>query len=158
MIEWKADAISDFIDRLRLGCSSDYAALALPHKEDGWKFKWCYASGSVNQRYKQMVIRRGKGLPGFALLLGRTLTHDQGMAEYEGALMRMKMECPLMLAEGLQAAAAVPMGASADEIGVLMVGQRKARVYSESDLLYIRDCAVQLIPLLNRNHLPISYK
>jgi hypothetical protein len=132
---FEADAFSHYIDDLRMDTSSDFVALALS-LDDGWKYHWHYASGSANYRYKRMTVKRGKGLPGLALTLGRTVTSEGANG--------LKLECALMVVEGLCSAAAIPIGPAAGEIGVMMVGSRQPYVYSSSELQLFQNRAAEL--------------
>jgi nitrogen regulatory protein A len=145
------EAISGQIDRLRLYPFIDFAALALT-EDEGRCYQWRYVSGNANQRYKRMVVKRGKGLPGMALLYGKLLVKDMQTAR-EG---EFKVECPLMLAEGLQAAAALPIPSLPVPVGVLMVGSRQPSVYSAGNLQDLKAVAGELCGLLSSSGTALS--
>jgi hypothetical protein len=53
-----------------------------------------------------------------------------------------------MIAEGLQAATAIPIPATSYDCGVLMIGTRQAYSYTANDLKYVQECAKELALLL----------
>jgi hypothetical protein len=57
-----------------------------------------------------------------------------------------------MIAEGLQAAAAIPIPATSYDCGVLMIGTREAYSYTANDLKYVQDCAKELALLLKADN------
>ncbi|WP_240419266.1 GAF domain-containing protein [Paenibacillus periandrae] len=139
MVEYEEDPMRRLIDHLRISSSHDFAALALP-REDGRTYAWYYASGNMNHRYKGMVVKRGKGLPGLALRLGEAVISDSSSRNTGGE----KLNCALMTAEGLHAAAAVPIGPLAAPNGIIMVGARQARLYTTTELQYLDSCAIEV--------------
>ncbi|SFK78075.1 hypothetical protein SAMN03159341_101544 [Paenibacillus sp. 1_12] len=139
MVEYEGDPIRRLIDHLRISSSNDFAALALP-REDGRTFAWYYASGNMNYRYKWMIVKRGKGLPGLAWMLGEAVAMDASSRDLAG----VKLECSLMTAEGLRSAAAAPLGSSASPSGIVIMGTRQARLYTASELQYLNSCAIEM--------------
>ncbi|WP_262682010.1 hypothetical protein [Paenibacillus baimaensis] len=139
MVEYEGDPMRRLIDHLRISSSHDFAALALP-REDGRTYAWHYASGNMNHRYKGMVIKRGKGLPGLAWRLGEAVISDSSSIDTAGE----KLDCALMTAEGLHAAAAVPIGPLAAPSGIIMLGIRQARLYTTTELQYLDSCAIEV--------------
>jgi nitrogen regulatory protein A len=136
------DNISSSLKHIQTTSFSDFVALALPNR-DGSRYRWHYAHGNQNQRYKQMLVKRGKGLPGMALLCGICLTKDARLTE-PGDL---TIDCPLMWAEALEAAAAIPLPTTSGDNGILMVGKRYSYCYSPAELVYLEECARYLTPL-----------
>jgi nitrogen regulatory protein A len=128
-----ADTINKQIEDIRISSCSDFAALALPN-DFGLLFHWHYASGNVNERYKRIVVRQGKGLPGMALMIGRVITMDEYPISREG----LKIECAVMLAENLKSAVAVPIRTAFRNLGLFLVGNRRAHVYSADELAYLQ--------------------
>lgn len=143
MSVYEADTISEFIHHIRLSTRSDFAALALL-SQDGRRYRWQYTSGNQNDRYKQMVVRKGKGLAGMAVLLGRTLTIDS----QSDLSIKLDMDSPLMMAEGLQAAAAIPVREAVGDHGVLVIGIRRTYCYSENELREFQGFADDLANML----------
>ncbi|WP_337103611.1 GAF domain-containing protein [Paenibacillus sp. YIM B09110] len=143
MRNFEADTISRAVHYIRVTSLSDFTALALPI-DDGSKYRWQYASGNMNHRYQHMIVKRGKGLPGMALLLGRSLIKDIASKEAN----KPRFECSLMLAEGLHTAAAVPIPDGFGSAGVLMVGVRHPHSYTDTNLIYLEQCAIELSNLL----------
>ncbi len=85
--------------------SSDFSAIA--HVDQGNQtIRWEYAHGFTNNRYKNMVIRPGKGLSGSVVRFGTTMILDIGTPDRQ----RTRLQYPIMLAENLVSAVAVPDG------------------------------------------------
>jgi nitrogen regulatory protein A len=139
-------SISAIINHLRMRPFVDFAALAVPHTE-GRRYEWRYVSGNANQRHKRMFVKAGKGLPGAAMLYGRLAVKYRQTADEAGLV----IDCPMMLAEGLQSAAAIPISTASKTAGVLMVGCRLPCVYSADDIEYLKQCAGELAVILKVN-------
>lgn len=107
--------IQEMIDGLRLNTSSDFCGLACLN---GTMLRWKYTSGASNERVKRMEMRAGQDLVGTALRTGRTARSDaQSTGEHTPG------RCPLMLAERLVCAIAVPVFQEGSVPGaVLLVG------------------------------------
>jgi nitrogen regulatory protein A len=139
MDDYETEVIGQRMNHIRISSYSDFAALALL-SEDHNRYRWYLATGNRNIRYKKMLVRRGKGLPGMALLLGRSFTIDRREVVYD----RLENDCPLMIAEGLQVAVAIPLLKLTEPIGILMVGIRHEKGYSQSDLITFHEGAKEL--------------
>lgn len=129
MSDYETDLISSSINHIRTSSLSDFVALALP-VENGNKYRWSYVSGNTNLRYQQMLVKRGKELSGMAVLLGRSLVKGNGSLEAE----KYKLDCPLMLAEGLKTATAIPIALKMGGMAVLLVGLRHVHHYTANEL------------------------
>lgn len=139
MSDYETDIISNFIKHIRTSSFSDFVALALPI-EKGNKYRWSFVSGNTNHRHQQMLVKRGKELSGMAMLLGRSLVKGSGSLEDE----KYKLECPLMLAEGLKTAAAIPIPLKMGGMAVLFVGLRNVHHYTVSELSELEVLAREL--------------
>jgi nitrogen regulatory protein A len=150
MDDYETEVISQRMIHIRISTCSDFAALALL-SEDRNRYRWHYATGNRNNRYMKMLVKRGKGLPGTALLLGRSMTIDHRKIESD----KLEIDCPLMFAESLQAAMAIPILVSTKDIGVLMVGVRHENGYSKRDLNTLHKCARELERVLQASKLNV---
>ncbi|WP_216651779.1 GAF domain-containing protein [Paenibacillus sp. NEAU-GSW1] len=94
--------------------------------------KWKYAIGNSNNRYQHMVVKSGQGLAGAALRLGRWVKLD----DTHPKLVQERRECPVMLAEQLQAAAVFPLVINDTSLmsGLLYIGKRTAIGYEEDEI------------------------
>jgi nitrogen regulatory protein A len=144
MSKTTVDTLSKQIDNIRVSSCSDFAALA-PPDDFGLISHWYYASGNVNERYKRIVVRPGRGLPGKALMIGRIMA----MNEYPFTAEGYKIECAIMLAENLKSAVAVPIRAASGNRGLLLVGNRQNHVYAAAELEYLQACSEELIDLID---------
>lgn len=133
------------LERLRSLTSCDFVAIA-PLQEHTGRIRWQYVIGNSNERYQQMVIKKGQGLAGSALRLGRWVklddTHPQRHQE--------RLNCPLMLAEQLQAAAVFPLvpNASSQIKGLLFIGKREPTRFEHGELLAVQDTIDTLVSYL----------
>lgn len=131
------EAITSELQRVREATSSDFAALALT-EEAGSRIGWKYASGSANDRYRRMRLKPGSGIAGLAIRLGRPTVPDRAAAE------RLRQECPVMLAEHLASAIAVPFQTGPERTAVLLVGARRERIYGPEDVRLVADAAARI--------------
>ena len=140
--------INNQLDQLRAQTTSDFSAFACIDKETHL-ITWKYASGNQNERYKHMHGKPGKGLAGLAIRSDRMITLDQSISDYA----RKRLDYPIMLAENLQSAVAVPVKANGETYGVLLTGSRTLRQYSQDDLKIILDISVKVTTILKLNSL-----
>ncbi|PQP83803.1 GAF domain-containing protein [Paenibacillus sp. PCH8] len=131
--------IQEMIDGLRQNTISDFCGIACI---TGSMLRWKHTSGASNERVKRMEMRPGQDLVGTALRTGRTAQIDeQSQGEYIPA------RCPLMLAERLVCAIAVPMfqeGSVPD--AVLLLGSRQPCIFSPDTVRLAEQATLQLAP------------
>ncbi len=141
----RPDHVYEELRRLQELTFSDMAALAWVADEgrEHGPYVWTCVVGSRNDRYRRMSFRRGSsGLAGTALKLGRYVTADM---ERTPAFAR---ECPVMLAEKLQTALAlpVPKRETGEAVsGVLLLGSRSGLVYGQEVIEQAEAGAFRLI-------------
>ncbi|MFX3648231.1 MAG: GAF domain-containing protein [Paenibacillus sp.] len=129
--------IQEMIDGLRLNTASDFCGLACLN---GTMLRWKYTSGASNERVKRMEMRPGQDLVGTALRTGRTARSDaQSTGDHTPG------RCPLMLAERLVSAIAVPVFQEGSMPGaVLLVGSRLPCTFSLNMVLQTEQVALHL--------------
>ena len=73
MMHKKVDLQSE-LDQIRIHYEYEFMAIALvePAQFD-YLFKWKYVSGNLNDRFKQIVLRSGKGVPGIVFKTGKSM-------------------------------------------------------------------------------------
>jgi nitrogen regulatory protein A len=124
------------LERLRSLTSCDFVAIA-PLQDHTGRNRWQYVIGNSNDRYQQMVIKKGQGLAGTALRLGRWVRLDDTHPKRQ----QERLHCPLMLAEQLQAATVFPLvpNASSQIKGLLFIGKREQTRFEHGELLAVQD-------------------
>ncbi|MCQ6560018.1 hypothetical protein [Paenibacillus mendelii] len=121
---------ADLLERFRMETGSQFAALAEALSLQG-TMKWTIILGNRNDRVALMTVKAGSGLAGMARRLG-IMCHSR-----RGKLGNHSVpECPVMLAEQLQEAAAFPIVAAGlrATAGVLYMGRRSGEEYASSDI------------------------
>lgn len=108
------------LEEAAYGIGADFAALAKV-ATPGKIARWIGSYGASNTRLARMELRSGLGVGGMAMRLG---VPYQASADKNA---HMLVECPVMLAERLGTALAVPFTSSTSDLGcgVLLVGRRK---------------------------------
>ncbi|MEO2205916.1 GAF domain-containing protein [Paenibacillus pabuli] len=115
--------IQEMINNLRLNTSTDFGGLACL---SGSMLRWKYTSGATNDRVTRMAMRPGQDLVGTALRTGRTCLSDARSTKAS-----TPGRCPLMIAERLLCAIAVPVFLESSVPGaVLLVGSRQPCTFS----------------------------
>lgn len=110
------------LDKLRIDEGFDFAGLAFYENEKQVSpIKWHYVSGNLNDRYKLIVLRKGKGLAGTVMKTGKRMiiedvNHDDIIFE--------KHKYPIIMSESLTAMIAIPLWYEHYVYGVLLLGQR----------------------------------
>lgn len=91
--------------------------------------EWKLAIGHLTERYKQIVNQPGKGLNGAVVKVGRGMS-----LHVTDLIMKRELhEYPLMMAEKLRSAYAVPLMDGRQVAGILLVGHRFRRIYRPED-------------------------
>jgi nitrogen regulatory protein A len=131
--------IEAHLNQIRNLTSSDFAALAWTDRND-YIIRWKFASGNRNERYKRIILRPGRGIAGQVIRSGRPMRLDSFSIQ-SGDDAR---EYPIFLAENLKSAAAAPVVISSKVKGVLLIGTRMPRSYTDEETELVVNIAEQL--------------
>jgi nitrogen regulatory protein A len=140
-------AVMEVCDRLRKEVDCDFVALALQN-EVGPFVRWHYASGNVNDKYKRITVRFGKGIAGKIISSGSPMMMSNFPYEIYGKV----TDHPIMLAEKLISCYAVPLFFNGSPKGVLLVGKRVSYTFYENEQEKVKESAETLEQLL-RSHI-----
>lgn len=124
-----------------VGC--DFVALALQN-EVGPDVRWHYASGNVNDKYKRITVRFGKGIAGKIISSGSPMM----MSDFPNDIYGKVTDHPIMLAEKLISCYAVPLFFNGSPKGVLLVGKRVSYTFSEDEQEQVKESAESVEQLL----------
>ncbi|MDN4527724.1 GAF domain-containing protein [Fictibacillus fluitans] len=105
------------LEKLAQELQSSFAGIALQDGA-GSDVHWRYACGNRNEKYKKISVRYGKGIAGKVISTGRAIQVD----EFPKSITGKAVEYPIMLAEQLVSAYAVPLILAGQLKGVLLVG------------------------------------
>ncbi|MFS0862892.1 GAF domain-containing protein [Fredinandcohnia sp. 179-A 10B2 NHS] len=125
--------------------SSDFSAFADVNQQNQ-AIHWKYAHGNINERYKHMVGKPGKGLSGSVVRFGTSIIVDSGTPGFE----KLRMQYPIMLAENLYAAVAVPVYFKGNINGILLVGSRTSKKYTMEQINQIKAAADDFTVFYNK--------
>lgn len=117
-------AILDSLTMLRDAIGCDFCAVGLK-EASSQLLRWPMVSGHTSERIESIAEKPGRGLSATVMKVGRAMTLSMNELVY----LRQLQEYPLFLAENLRAAYAAPLGGSTAPSGVLLVGDRKKRIY-----------------------------
>jgi nitrogen regulatory protein A len=124
-----------------VGC--EFVALALQN-EVGPDVRWHYASANLNDKYKRITVRFGKGIAGKIISSGSPMM----ITDFPNGVFGKVTDYPIMLAEKLVSSYAVPLFFNAVPKGVLLIGNRRATTFTEQDQQYVRESAQALEQIL----------
>jgi nitrogen regulatory protein A len=130
-------------DSLMAEVSCEFVALALQN-EVGPDVRWHYAAGNLNDKYKRITVRFGKGIAGKIISTGSPMM----MSDFPTGIMGKVTDYPIMLAEKLVSTYAVPLSFNAVPKGVLLIGNRKASTFTEMAQQHVRESAQALEQIL----------
>src|SRR3954453_21913291 len=99
------------------GC--EFVALALQN-EVGPDVRWHYASANLNDKYKRITVRFGKGIAGKIISSGSPMM----ITDFPNDIFGKVTDYPIALAEKLVSSYAVPLFFNHVPKGVLLVGKR----------------------------------
>ncbi|PNZ70313.1 GAF domain-containing protein [Staphylococcus croceilyticus] len=118
----KEEAFQDELNRLRIEEGYDFAGVALyEYSSTSSPIKWRYVSGSLNDRYKLIILRKGRGLAGMVMKTGKRMVMSQVS---ETLTPEEKIKYPILISEELTAVIAIPLCHNQQVYGVLLLGQR----------------------------------
>jgi nitrogen regulatory protein A len=140
-------AVVEVCDLLLKEVGCEFVALALQN-EVGPDVRWHYAIGNVNDKYKRITVRFGKGIAGKIISSGSPMM----MVDFPNNIYGKVTDYPIMLAEKLVSCYAVPLFFNGSPKGVLLVGKRVKYVYLEDEQLMVKESAETLEQLL-RSHI-----
>jgi nitrogen regulatory protein A len=135
--------VMEVCDRLRKEVGCDFVALALQN-EVGPDVRWHYASGNVNDKYKRITVRFGKGIAGKIISSGSPMM----MNDFPNDIYGKVTDHPIMLAEKLISCYAVPLFFNGSPKGVLLIGKRVSYIFSESEQEKVKESGETLEQLL----------
>lgn len=139
---WEDDA-RETLARLKDEIGCDACALGLLAGAER-ELKWRLASGNGNERYLSIAERVGGGLSGSVVKVGRAMSLQ--LAELLAA--RRIHEYPILLAEGMRSAYAVPLVVGRDVVGVLLAGDRRRRIYRAEERSVVAAAAERIAATL----------
>jgi nitrogen regulatory protein A len=130
-----------------IGC--DFVGVAIQN-EIGPDVKWHYASGNLNDKYKRITVRYGKGIAGKIISSGSPLMIEG----FPNHILGKTIDYPIMLAEKLISSYGAPLFFNAVPKGVLVVGKRKQHHFPVSEQEMVKKAAVKLEVIL-KDHIDL---
>lgn len=121
-------AVIEVCNRLMAAVNCDFVALALQN-EVGPDVRWHYASGNLNEKYKRITVRFGKGIAGKIISSGSPMM----LTDFPNGILGKVTDHPIMLAEKLVSSYAVPLFFNSVPKGVLLIGNRRSSVFTEAN-------------------------
>ncbi|WP_338471556.1 GAF domain-containing protein [Niallia sp. XMNu-256] len=134
-----------FCESVLTDIECDFVGLALQNS-DGPDVKWHYAAGNSNKKYMRITVRYGKGIAGKVIATGRPITVEEFPRHISGK----PLEYPIMLAEKLVTAFAVPIHFNSLPKGVLLVGKRTNHPFTKSEQTTVLKAAKYLEEKMDR--------
>lgn len=131
---------SSKLDDIRTKLKVDFVAIAFP--EDlfsGDAISWNFVSGNLNNKFKRIHLRRGKGIAGQVLKTGRPCIEQDVL---NSTLYKETFRFPIIAFEKLTSFIALPLWKYNKAVGVILIGNRN-QIYLPTSLvddleLYIR--------------------
>ncbi|MCF6092562.1 GAF domain-containing protein [Microaerobacter geothermalis] len=131
----------------------DFVALAL-FDPVNVEIRWRLAYGALSDRYLSIAIRVGKGVAGTVLQTKRPMV----IPSYPEDVPENPLEYPILWVEKLKSAVAVPVGTDSFLFGVLLVGQRTKRIFSEKHLAAINEAAMSITEFYSKLQSSVSFE
>ncbi|WP_127530252.1 GAF domain-containing protein [Paenibacillus kobensis] len=129
--------VENRLQMIKIRTSSDFIGLGLYDRSRKRRNDWLIVLGNRSSKYKLMRLKAGQGIAGTAILTGRPAIGHRNAEDSAG-------HCPVMLAEGLASAAAFPIIRDHGVQGVLMLGNRDERSYSNEMISALEESAQEL--------------
>ncbi len=138
--------VIEVCDQLRSAVGCDFVGLAIQNKV-GPDVSWHYASGNLNDKYKRISVRFGKGIAGKIISTGTPMN----TTDFPNNIIGKVTDYPIMLAEKLVSTYSVPLFFNAVPKGVLLVGKRERHSFSEHAQEQVMESAHTLEQLLKKH-------
>lgn len=135
-----------FCEKVLSELACDFVGLALQNNV-GPDVRWHYAAGNMNNKYMKITVRYGKGIAGKVISTGRPVTVEGFPQNISGKA----LEYPIMLAEKLKTAYAVPIYFNGLPKGVLLVGKRTNQPFSKDEQNTVLNAAKNLEEKIDRS-------
>src|SRR3954463_3695692 len=113
----KIQAVTNVCDQLKKQVGCDFVGLAIQNKV-GPDVRWHYAAGNLNDKYKRITVRFGKGISGKIISNGNPMM----LTDFPTGVIGKVTDYPIMLAEKLVSSYAVPLFFKGAPKGVLLIG------------------------------------
>ncbi|WP_053601415.1 GAF domain-containing protein [Bacillus sp. FJAT-18017] len=136
-------SIAEICEHLRREIGCDFVGLAIQNKI-GPDIRWHTASGNLNDKYERITVRFGKGIAGKVLSSGSPILSENFPANILGKA----TDYPIMLAEKLKSAYAVPLFFNGIPKGVLLVGNRSNESFVIQWCADVKEAAAALEEIL----------
>ncbi|OCA83067.1 hypothetical protein A8F94_18180 [Bacillus sp. FJAT-27225] len=135
--------IGDICEKLRQAIGCDFVGLAIQNRI-GPDIRWHFASGNLNDKYERITVRFGKGIAGKVLSSGSPILSENFPEKIPGKA----TDYPIMLAEKLKSAYAVPLFFNGIPKGVLLVGNRTNESFAIHWCAEVKEAASTLEKML----------
>jgi nitrogen regulatory protein A len=126
---------------------AEFVGLAIQN-EVGPDVKWHCAAGNMNDKYKRITVRYGKGIAGRVISSGSPMM----ITSFPQNILGKSTDYPIMLAEKLVSSYAVPLFFGGIPKGVLLVGHRQEHVYTEDEQKMIKSTS-QFLETAIKSHI-----
>ncbi|WP_080845840.1 GAF domain-containing protein [Cytobacillus gottheilii] len=127
------------LEELLSNVPCEFAAIAIQIPK-GTDVKWKHAAGNLNDKYKRITLRYGKGIAGRVISTGTPIHLDR----FPENIIGRDLEYPIMLAEKLISAYAVPIPLNGSAKGVLLIGRRVRQPFQLKEQKAVRDYTSKL--------------
>jgi nitrogen regulatory protein A len=125
----------------KIGC--EFLGIALQEKNE-LDIGWPFVKGNNTEKYKWIKVRYGKGIAGKVISTDRSMQ----IIDFPNDIIGISTDYPIMLAEKLISAYAVPVRVDGVPKGALLVGCRHSHVFSKQDHEELKELARELEKLL----------
>lgn len=136
--------IKHICEKLLNEVNSEFVGLAIQNK-NSLDITWRLAAGNRSDKYKRISVRYGKGIAGKVIATGRPME----ITNFPENILGIVLDYPIMLAEKLKYAFAVPIHHKGSPKGVLLVGQRTVMANLSIDKKLVMDAAKKIEVLLS---------
>ncbi|MEC2159233.1 GAF domain-containing protein [Virgibacillus halodenitrificans] len=130
-------------NRLRKNMQIDFVGIAL-QQSDGLTITWPFVSGNTTNKYKHITVRYGKGVAGKVISTGA----DLALESFPNRISGKPTEYPIMLAERLYSAYAIPINFKGMPKGALLAGMRSQIDWSKANINQMKQMTTEIEKLL----------
>lgn len=138
----KKELITNKLWEITKQLHADFSAIAF-YDPLNQEFRWRIAIGSLNNRYTNIVVRKNRGICGMVIKTKRECV----IRNFPHDLQEDALEYPILIIEELKSSLAVPLIEQTQIFGVMLIGQRSIRHFTQEEIDITNEKAKEILDI-----------
>ncbi|MDH6363230.1 nitrogen regulatory protein A [Enterococcus sp. PF1-24] len=127
--------VKQWLDEKRVAWQSDFVGIAVntAPSNQAKEIRWNYVSGNLNQHYQSIRLRVGRGIAGIVWQTAREHQDNHIFSQPD-----LLLEYPIARLEKLEAVIGIPIMQDNLVMGILLLGSRIPKVFSNEEIANVK--------------------